>query len=273
MNAVPYPSEKSEVGLCLLKYAYCFATTDETTFSKSSFDKDGHESAIVEIPPLCVSPAVLNRLRLDVLKLVCEVTCKYQSVRKATSLEENNTNCATQCDCTTNGSTNCDVDRDDQSIASSCTSNLGEPSLSGNLDSTYHPVYEDDDEPNDSQDMYNDEPSHDAPRNSNTHSSQDCGDTDGMTDVEDDSDVEEMYSDFKEDGMGRFHDVDACDTEDTDNLVCPGDVLEYFTIDGDQAARRSPVDTIIERDTDTYVVLEDGALLRHKTHSVHKVKF
>ena len=82
-----------------------------------------------------------------------------------------------------------------------------------------------------------------------------------------------MYSDFKEDGMGRFHDVDACDAEDIDNLVCPGDVLEYSTIEDGQTARQSPVDTIIESGTDTYVVLKDGTLLRPKTHSVRKVKF
>ena len=274
MNAVPYPSEKSEVGLCLLKYAYCLVTTDETTFSQSSFDKDGHESAIIENPSFCVSPDVLNRLRLDVLKLVCEVTCKYQSVRKAMSLEENKSDCATQCDCTTNGSPNCDVDCEDQSTDTLCTSKFGEPSLSDNSDRTYHPAYDDDDdEPDDSQDMYNKEPNHDAPRHVNTHSPQECNESGGMTDSEDDSNVDEMYSDFKEDGMGRFHDVDACDAEDIDNLVCPGDVLEYSTIDDGQTARRSPVDTIIESGTDTYVVLKDGTLLRPKTHSVRKVKF
>ena len=274
MNAVPYPSEKSEVGLCLLKYAYCLVTMDETTLSKSSFDKDGHESAIVENPSCCVTPDVLNRLRLDVLKLVCEVTCKYQSVRKSTSVEENKCHCATQCDCTTNGSPNCDVDWDDQSTDSSCTSTCSDSSVSCNSDSTYHVAYEDHDEPDDSEDMYNEEPNHDASRHPNIHlPPQNCDDTGGITDDEDDSSVDEMYSDFKEDGLGRFSDVDACDDEDSDNLVCPGDVLEYCTIDGDQTARRSPVDTIIESGTDTYVVLKDGVMLQPKRHSVRKVKF
>jgi hypothetical protein len=38
-------------------------------------------------------------------------------------------------------------------------------------------------------------------------------------------------------------------------------VLEYFTIDGDQAARQSTVDTIIEGGSETCVVLKDGTLL------------
>ena len=71
-----------------------------------------------------------------------------------------------------------------------------------------------------------------------------------MTNDEDDSSVQEMYSDFKEDGMGCFNDVDACNDEDSDNLLCPGDVLEYCTIDGDQTSRQSPADTIIESGAD-----------------------
>ena len=67
---------------------------------------------------------------------------------------------------------------------------------------------------------------------------------------------------------------DASDNpDDTDNLVCPGDVLEYATIDGDQAARRSTVDTIIEGGMETCVVMKDGTILRPKMYSVRKVKF
>ena len=42
------------------------------------------------------------------------------------------------------------------------------------------------------------------------------------------------------------NDDDRDSPDDTDNLVCPGDMLEYATIDGDQEARRSTVETIIE---------------------------
>ena len=124
------------------------------------------------------------------LKLVCEVMCKYQSVRKSTSLEENKCDCAIQCDCTTNGSPNCDVDWDDQSTDNSCTSTSSESSVSCNSDSTYHVAYEDDDETNNSEDMYNIEPNHYAPRHPNTHSPQNCDDTGDMANNEDDSSVE-----------------------------------------------------------------------------------
>jgi hypothetical protein len=146
--------------------------------------------------------------------------------------------------------------------------------VSCNADRTYHAVYEDDDEPDYSEDMYNKEPNHDASHPLKTHlPPQNCDDTGGMTDDEYDSSVEEMYSDFKEDGMVCFNDVGACDEKDSDNLVCPGNVLEYCTIDGDQTARRSPVDTFIESGTDTYIVLKDGAMLHPKRHSICKVKF
>ena len=86
-----------------------------------------------------------------------------------TSLEDNIPNYASQCNCNTNGSPNCDDGRDDQSIANSFTSKLNEPSLSINLDDTFHPIYDNDNEPNDSHNMFNNEPSHDAPHKSNTH--------------------------------------------------------------------------------------------------------
>ncbi len=73
--------------------------------------------------------------------------------------------------------------------------------------------------------------------------------------------------------MRYFHDVYDCDDEDADNLVCHGDVSEHCTIDGDQTSRKSPVDTIIESGTDTYLVPKNGVMIQPKRHSVCKVKF
>ena len=84
-----------------------------------------------------------------------------------------------------------------------------------------------------------------------------------------------MYSDFRENSMGRGIDTDDAseNLEDRDNLVCPGNVLEYITIDRDQAPRQSTVDTIIEGDMETCVVMKDGTLLWPKLYLVRKVKF
>ena len=270
INAVPYPSKKSDVGMCLLKYVFCLSSADDATFSRSSFEKDRHKGGIADLPSLCISPAALSRLRLDVLKLVCEVTCKYQSVRK---LEDNLTNHASQSKRNTSGSHHCDGDVDDVSIVSPSTSDLGESSQSDNSDSTFHLACDNDDEHNVSCRLYDVESSQDAPPKSNTRPLRNGGDSNGTTDAtdacsaedtnnDDDSSVEEMYSDFRKSGTGCGNDIDASDNlEDTDNLVCPGDVLEYFTIDGDQASRQNTVGTIIEGGSETCVVLKDGTLL------------
>ncbi len=85
--------------------------------------------------------------------------------------------------------------------------------------------------------MYNIEPSHTVPPKSNIHALQDCADSNGMADVEDNSSGDEIDSNFKGNDMGCGQDVDTNYANDTDNLVCPGNVLEYLIIAGDQAGR------------------------------------
>ena len=57
----------------------------------------------------------------------------------------------------------------------------------------------------------------------------------------------------------------------TVNLICPGDIIEYCTIDGDQTAIQSSADTIVDGVTEAYVILKNGSILRPKKHSVRKV--
>ena len=93
------------------------------------------------------------------------------------------------------------------------------------------PVYDDDDERDDSCKLYDVEPSQDVPPKCNMRSLQDGGDSNGRTDAEDscsveetdndnDSSTEETYSDFRNIGTGCGNDIKASDDlEDTDNLV------------------------------------------------------
>ena len=191
-NAVACPAEKSDAGMCLLKHAHCLSSADDATFSRSSFEKDGHNGGISDLSSLCISPAALSRLRLDVLKLVCKVTCKHQSVRK---LEDNLTNHASQSKRNTNGSHHCDGDADDGSIVSSFNSDLGESSRSNNSDITFHPAYDDDDEHDVSCRLYDVEPSQDVPPKSNTRPLRNGGDSNGTTNAEDACSVEETDND------------------------------------------------------------------------------
>ena len=163
INAVPCPFVKSDVGICLLKYAFCLSSTEEATFSKSSFDKDGHQQGISDLLSLCITPAILNQLRLNVLKLVCEVTCKYQSVRKKTPLKNIVTNRSSQRECNNNGSDWCNDYTHNLTSISSTTSNHDESSQSDNLDCTYYPpIYNDEDERVTSCKLYAVETSQDA---------------------------------------------------------------------------------------------------------------
>ncbi len=88
------------------------------------------------------------------MKLFCEVTCKYPPVRKTSPSEEKECDCTTQCNCNINGSPNCDISWEEESIDSVCTFTSCESSVSGNSDSIFHVAYEDDDELDDSEDMY-----------------------------------------------------------------------------------------------------------------------
>ena len=145
-------------------------------------------------------------------------------------------------------------------------------SVSNHSDSTYHDPPGEDDELNDSYDMYNDDsPSHSA------HNENACVDqnlSEHVTDDEDDNSVREMYSDFGENIPTSWnHSYNNCDDIETDNLICPGDVLEYCTIDKDLTVKRCSVKTIIDSDHESYIILKNGTILHPKMHSVRKTRF
>ena len=165
------------------------------TLNGTSLRKDGHENILSGISPFNVSNKEINRFRLDFLKLVCEVTCKFNTVKKVESSIEKQCACSDWCDCTTNYNNGCDVQWDDSSVDSSHTSMSSGLSVSNHSDSTYHVPAGEDDELDDSYDMYNaDSPSHSA-CNENACVDQDL--SEHVTDDKDDGSVEEMYSDFR----------------------------------------------------------------------------
>ena len=220
---------------------------DIDTLNDRSFDKDGHENALGKNGSSSVSNDSIHRLRLDFLKLICEVTCKFHTVKKVSSRKNDQCGCNAECDCTTNVNNGCDVEWDDDSVDSGHTSLSCGSSVSNHSDSTYRVPTNEDDELDDSYDMCN---------------------------TDDDSSVEEMYSDFRKDyRQSPNNSNNDCDDLETDNLISPGDVLEYCTIDGDQAARRCSVETIIDSDHESYLILKNGTVLRPKTHSVRRIKF
>merc|ERR1712197_200758 len=69
------------------------------------------------------------------------------------------------------------------------------------------------------------------------------------------------------------HFCNDCDDIETDNPISPGDVLEYCTINEGQTKKRCSVQTIVDSNHESYVILKNGTVLRPKTHSVRKIKF
>ena len=180
--------------------------------------------------------------------------------------------CSDRCDCITNYNNGCDIQLDDSSVDSSHTSMSSGLSVSNHSDSTYHVPASEDDELDDSYDMYDADSSSHAACNKNDRKNQDL--LEHVIDDKDDGSVEEMYSDFGENYRRSWnHSYNNCDDIETDNLISPGDVLEYCTINEDQTGKRCSVQTIIDRDHESYVILKNGTVLYPKTHSVRKIKF
>jgi len=144
-------------------------------------------------------------------------------------------------------------------------------SVSNHSDSTYHVPAGEDDEHDDSYNMY-DTDSQSNSAHENARVDQDLSDR--VTDDKDDGSVKEMYSDFKDDHERSWNNPHSVYEEiETDNLISPGDVLEYCTIDGDQTAKQCSVETIIDSNHESYLILKNGTVLRPKAHSVRKIKF
>jgi len=265
-------------------------------FSRESYDNDGHEKAIATIDLCAFDGDGLIRLRLDVVRLMCGVTEKFHTVRDNRKPRSSGNGCDSQCTqaCCTNdriflpGIGNKDPcgrsTEDDASESTMGGDSSTDPSSISCSDSSYH-LSDDEDEIDESADLYGDNtdtdtrqvertPSDDSDDDNGKHGPGTIYD-DGSTDGEDEISVKEMYSDFK---TGRKHTRKSLRTDQycvdsaPDNLVCPGDVLEYCTINMDMVVKRNSVNTIVDTNASSYIVLSDGFVLSPKYHAVRKVK-
>ena len=257
------------------------ASVGGDVFSRHSYDDDGHEKAIASIKLCTFDANDLTLLRLDIVRLMCGVTEKFHSVRDVANTKEQRKYCDKLCKgaCCDNGSiflpgmTNNESNqhttsdgRSDSSIRSDCSA---DSSSTNSSDSSFHPL-EEEDEIDGSDDLYcahNNRETHNVRRgtsngNDDVNVQEGLGDgtDDRSTDGRDDIGVEEMYSDYD--------DV----TSTPDNLVCPGDVLEYCTINMDTAVKRHSVKIIVDNINRSYIILSDGVILHPKCHAVRKVK-
>ena len=76
------PLRKTDIDICLVKYAHGVAYIGGDLLSLESFDRDGHEEALRASGSCRFESKDFDRLRLDILTLICDVACKFHSVRK-----------------------------------------------------------------------------------------------------------------------------------------------------------------------------------------------
>ena len=82
-----------------------------------------------------------------------------------------------------------------------------------------------------------------------------------------------MYSDFNKHECSNSDSASSeGDVYEADNLICPGDVIEYCIINDSESVRRSSVHTIVDNKTNSFITLTSGHILRPKEHSVRKIK-
>ncbi len=72
--------------------------------------------------------------------------------------------------------------------------------------------------------------------------------------------------------LAEWHRLDKCILQSviTVNLICHGDMIEYCTVDGNETAIQSSVDTIVDSESDAYVILNNGSILRPKSTQCSK---
>ena len=246
------PATHSDVGFCLLRYASGMASMgSKGAFTVESFDKDGHKSLISLHKKFSYKRKEAANLREECLRLVCRISHKYSTVRKYepdTSIpirmaEKGCVCCRTPTTFLPGGITN---------EGDSCASNYSSDTdsiISQGLDSLYTPE-EDDNEFDDSNPLHNDE------------------------DTDDDQSVEECYTDFTDKHCTTHpcqEDIIDKMTDHVDNLICPGDFVEYRKIEPNSAVKKAAIVSIESSNNVKYIVLTCGSLLQPKIHAVRKV--
>ena len=255
------PASHTDVGLCLIRYASSIAGMwSERAFTSESFDKDGHRSLISSHKNFSIKRADITNLREECLRLVCRISQKYCTVRK----HQSNTSAITRqaengylC-CTPTNFIPGDVIHDEDSCTSTFSSDVDSTFSSGS-GSLYAP--EEDDNIHDESDRF-------------------CNDNmnrfvDSDNDIDDEQSVEEYYTDFTTHqctAPSLQESIPDNDPDLVDNLICPGDLVEYRELEEGSTVKKASIISIESCTNARYIVLASGALLHSKKHAVRKVE-
>lgn len=235
----------ADTGICLLRYASGIVENIKGAFTNQSFNKDCHSGILSSCNKFNYSASKCTTLRQECNRLVCRISQKYTTVRVIPITDPcshpPDEECSSSC-CCNNSSFLPQVFVSQDSDSCSDESSETNSRISNDTGSLYTP--EDDD-------IEQDESVHSSDENES---------------------VEECYSDYNDTPIqGSLE--DEGDIEPVDNLICPGDVVEYCLIKSDTSIMKSSIVTIDDcSDKAKYIVLENGVILHAKTHAVRKVE-
>ena len=116
----------------------------------------------------------------------------------------------------------------------------------------------------------------------NVHCEPDCvcddnmnGFVDSDNNIDDKQRVEECYTDFttQQCTTPSLQENSADNDPDlVDNLICPGDLVEYRELEEGSTVKKASIISIESCTNARYIVLASGALLHSKKHAVRKVE-
>ena len=302
----------SDSGYCILRYVSGIESCwEKGLFTVKSYEKDGYRSIISSSDKFSYNKTVVMKLREECLRLVCRVAQKYCSSRltpknscASPQFEGDNCKCCSPTSFLPTNLTSINDeqeggdsgDGDDGTCASRSYSD-SESIFSGDTGSIYTPedygielensdtLYEDEiimehqDYDDSCQDSYSlsgqaHQNGHDGDRHD--HRTSENGSVQGCDfESDDDVSVEECYSDYM--SVPRaVNNRKTCqrdrDNEDVDNLICPGDVVEYRPNQPNSVIKKDSIVTIEHSKTSSYIVLKSGYILHPSNHTLRKVQ-
>ena len=228
-------------------------TISDDLLTTKSYDKDGHRKLIFSNDKFAYTDEVLVGLRQECTQLVCHISHKYCTVKEVPLSEDSGADHSHGDDCACcfprgflpqNLMSEDDSFNDDSSSADSSA-------LSDGSDSNYTPSDEDFDA--------------DELEHISDAASQQSGDDDS---------IQELYSDFAEqiETAPNSKTKEKVDLTLVDNLICPGDVIQYQEMGKIGSIRKDSVLTIEVSEKSTYMLLKNGDILHPKKHAVRKVQ-
>ena len=202
------PTCDTAVGVSLLMYMFTITSMNQTISIDKSISSNEHELVLSSMNFNTLTGQRLQSLQMDIVKLVCNVTCKFQSCRQLspTQIETSpycGDNCCGSC---SNGQSYCapchhdtrrdtDYCTDEDSASSAC----GTSTTTDHSDSTFF-VSDEEDKVDDSNFLYSDIIDNNNANVFNNLGTSVCQENvDCVTESEDDNSVKEVYPDFSKD--------------------------------------------------------------------------